>query len=111
VSKTVAAHNFVEGKSHSPFFRPNNFSPELYALPAFSSAQEYGQVTIRAHGEFFLQTYNWRSLWDRRPFSFQHMSLYLALNFGYIKGVRKMERDAQKSREDGLPGSLPARSS
>ncbi len=46
----------------------------------------------------YRQTYNFRSLWHRRPFSFQHFSLYLALNFGYMKGVRKMERDAKKER-------------
>jgi radical SAM superfamily enzyme YgiQ (UPF0313 family) len=44
----------------------------------------------------YRQTYNVRSLWERRPFSFQHFSLYLALNFGYMKGVRKMERDAKR---------------
>ncbi|MDI6756287.1 MAG: radical SAM protein, partial [Thermodesulfobacteriota bacterium] len=48
----------------------------------------------------YRQTYNWRSFWQRRPFSFQHFSLYLALNFGYMKGVRKMERDAQRSRKE-----------
>jgi radical SAM superfamily enzyme YgiQ (UPF0313 family) len=44
----------------------------------------------------YRQTYNVRSLWERRPFSFQHFSLYLALNFGYMKGVRKMEKDAKR---------------
>jgi radical SAM superfamily enzyme YgiQ (UPF0313 family) len=77
-------------------FQPRHFTPE--------SLQDKILWAYR-------QTYNWRSIWGRRPFSFQHISLYLALNFGYIKGVRKMERDAQKSREDGLPASLPARSS
>ena len=77
-------------------FQPCHFSPE--------SLQDKILWAYR-------QTYNWRSIWDRRPFSFQHISLYLALNFGYIKGVRKMERDAKKSREGGLPASLPARSS
>lgn len=77
-------------------FRPRHFTPE--------GLQDKILWAYR-------QTYNWRSVWNRRPFSFQHMSLYLALNFGYIKGVRKMERDAKKSREDGLPASLPARSS
>jgi hypothetical protein len=77
-------------------FQPRHFSPE--------SLQDKILWAYR-------QTYNWRSIWDRRPFSFQHISLYLALNFGYIKGVRKMERDAQKNREGGLPASLPERSS
>ena len=74
-------------------FQPRHFNPE--------SLQDQILWAYR-------QTYNWRSIWDRRPFSFQHISLYLALNFGYIKGVRKMERDAQKNRQGGLPASLPA---
>jgi radical SAM superfamily enzyme YgiQ (UPF0313 family) len=37
----------------------------------------------------YRQTYNLRSLWNRRPITFQHYSLYLALNFGYWRGVRK----------------------
>ncbi len=60
-------------------FRPQNFTPE--------ELQKYIFWAYR-------QTYNWRSFWQRRPDSFQHFSLYLALNFGYMKGVRKMERDA-----------------
>jgi len=60
-------------------FRPQNFTPE--------ELQKYIFWAYR-------QTYNWRSFWQRRPGSFQHFSLYLALNFGYMKGVRKMERDA-----------------
>jgi hypothetical protein len=44
----------------------------------------------------YRQTYNWRSIWQRRPFPFQHFSLYLALNFGYMKGLRKMEQRVQK---------------
>ena len=60
-------------------FRPRNFTPE--------ELQNYIFWAYR-------QTYNWRSFWQRRPDSFQHFSLYLALNFGYMKGVRKMERDA-----------------
>ncbi len=46
----------------------------------------------------YRQTYNLHSLWQRRPFSFQHFSLYLLLNFAYIKGLRKMERDALRIR-------------
>jgi radical SAM superfamily enzyme YgiQ (UPF0313 family) len=60
-------------------FRPRNFTPEELRKHIFWA---------------YRQTYNWRSFWQRRPFSFQHFSLYLALNFGYMKGVRKMERDA-----------------
>lgn len=45
----------------------------------------------------YRQTYNLRSLWQRRPSSFQHFSLYLALNFGYMKGVKKMEEDAKQN--------------
>jgi len=41
----------------------------------------------------YRQTYNLASLWQRRPFSFQHFSLYLALNFGYMKGLKKMEKE------------------
>ncbi len=47
----------------------------------------------------YRQTYNLPSIWRRRPFSFQHLSLYLALNFGYMKGVKKMERQMVKSRK------------
>ncbi len=50
----------------------------------------------------YRQTYNLRSFWQRRPFSFQHISLYMALNFGYLKGLRKMEADAKKK-----PGGFP----
>ncbi len=46
----------------------------------------------------YRQTYNLRSLWQRRPSSFQHFSLYLFLNFGYMKGLKKMERDALQMR-------------
>jgi radical SAM superfamily enzyme YgiQ (UPF0313 family) len=49
----------------------------------------------------YRQTYNLRSLWLRRPFSFQHFSLYLLLNFGYMKGLRKMEEDVQQARRGG----------
>ena len=77
-------------------FRPRHFTPE--------GLQDRILWAYR-------QTYNWRSLWDRRPFSFQHISLYLALNFGYIKGIRKMERDAKKRRKQVLPVSLPAENS
>jgi radical SAM superfamily enzyme YgiQ (UPF0313 family) len=62
-------------------FQPKNFSPEELQENIFWA---------------YRQTYNLRSLWERRPFSFQHFSLYLALNFGYMKGLRKMERDAAK---------------
>ena len=53
----------------------------------------------------YRQTYNLRSLWQRRPFSFQHLSLYLALNFGYLKGLRRMETEAKKNREISLPAA------
>lgn len=62
-------------------FRPKNFSPAELQRNIFWA---------------YRQTYNLRSIWQRRPFSFQHFSLYLALNFGYIKGVRKMEQDAER---------------
>jgi hypothetical protein len=65
-------------------FQPLHFTPESLQDQIFWA---------------YRQTYNLRSLWQRRPFSFQHFSLYLALNFGYMKGLRKMERDAQKSRK------------
>ncbi len=63
-------------------FRPQNFTPEELQKHIFWA---------------YRQTYNWRSFWQRRPFSFQHFSLYLALNFGYMQGVRKMEREAAKN--------------
>jgi radical SAM superfamily enzyme YgiQ (UPF0313 family) len=71
-------------------FRPRHFTPEALQDQIFWA---------------YRQTYNWRSLWQRRPFSFQHFSLYLALNFGFRKGVLKMERDAQKIRQGPLPDS------
>jgi radical SAM superfamily enzyme YgiQ (UPF0313 family) len=61
-------------------FRPLHFPPEDLQRQIFWA---------------YRQTYNWGSIWQRRPFRFQHFSLYLALNFGFIKGVRKMERDAR----------------
>ena len=64
-------------------FQPRHFTPEDLQDRIFWS---------------YRQTYNWRSLWQRRPFSFQHFSLYLFLNFGYMKGLRKMERDALRIR-------------
>jgi radical SAM superfamily enzyme YgiQ (UPF0313 family) len=76
-------------------FRPRHFTP-----------QELKDKILWA----YRQTYNWRSLWQRRPFSFQHISLYLALNFGYMRGICKMERKAQKSRKNTLPASpIPQR--
>jgi radical SAM superfamily enzyme YgiQ (UPF0313 family) len=69
-------------------FRPRHFTPEELQDKIFWA---------------YHQTYNWRSFWQRRPFSFQHFSLYLALNFGFMKGVRKMERDAQKIRQEFRP--------
>lgn len=69
-------------------FQPLHFTPEELQDQIFGA---------------YRQTYNLRSIWQRRPFSFQHFSLYLALNFGYIKGLRKMERDAKKSRKVSLP--------
>ncbi|MBM4331840.1 MAG: B12-binding domain-containing radical SAM protein [Deltaproteobacteria bacterium] len=65
-------------------FLPRNFTPEELQDHIFWA---------------YRQTYNWRSFWQRRPSSFHHFSLYLALNFGYMKGVRKMERNAQRSRK------------
>jgi radical SAM superfamily enzyme YgiQ (UPF0313 family) len=59
-------------------FQPRNFDP-----------LDLQEKIFWAYG----QTYNLRSLWQRRPFSFQHFSLYLLLNFGYMKGLKKMERE------------------
>jgi radical SAM superfamily enzyme YgiQ (UPF0313 family) len=66
-------------------FRPRNFSPEELQDQIFWA---------------YRQTYNWRSFWQRRPFSFQHFSLYLVLNYGYMKGLRKMKREALKERKE-----------
>ncbi len=74
-------------------FQPLHFTPEELQDQIFGA---------------YRQTYNLRSIWQRRPFSFQHFSLYLALNFGYIKGLRKMERDAKKSRKVSLPAAKPS---
>lgn len=71
-------------------FQPRHFTPEELQDQIFWA---------------YRQTYNLRSFWQRRPFSFQHISLYLALNFGYLKGLRKMEADAQKSREAPPPAA------
>ena len=60
-------------------YRPARFLPE-----------ELRQRTEWA----YRQTYNLRSLWNRRPITFQHYSLYLALNFGYWRGVRKRKGQA-----------------
>ena len=73
-------------------FRPLQFTPEKLQEWIFWS---------------YRQTYNLRSVWRRRPASFQHMSLYLALNFGYMKGVRKMEMDAKKLVELPKPPMKP----
>jgi radical SAM superfamily enzyme YgiQ (UPF0313 family) len=59
-------------------FQPRNFAPRDLQEKVFWA---------------YRQTYNLRSLWQRRPFSFQHFSLYLLLNFGYMKGLKKMERE------------------
>ncbi len=72
-------------------FQPKNFSSEELQRNIFWA---------------YRQTYNLRSLWHRRPFSFQHFSLYLALNFGYMKGVRKMERDAERLNHTPEKGAL-----
>jgi radical SAM superfamily enzyme YgiQ (UPF0313 family) len=65
-------------------FQPRNLSP-----------RELQERIFWAYG----QTYNLGSLWQRRPFSFQHFSLYLVLNFGYMKGLREMERKLMAGRE------------
>jgi radical SAM superfamily enzyme YgiQ (UPF0313 family) len=62
-------------------FQPRNFTPQDLQEKIFWA---------------YSQTYNLRSLWERRPFSFQHFSLYLLLNFGYMKGLKKMERQVRK---------------
>jgi radical SAM superfamily enzyme YgiQ (UPF0313 family) len=72
-------------------FRPRHFTP-----------QELKDKILWA----YRQTYNWRSLWQRRPFSFQHFSLYLALNFGYMRGLRRMEEKAHKDGEK-IPSASP----
>ena len=76
-------HNWSKYDRQNIVFQPRHFQP-----------QELQDWIFWA----YRQTYNLRSLWQRRPFSFQHFSLYLALNFGYMKGVRKLERDAKKER-------------
>jgi radical SAM superfamily enzyme YgiQ (UPF0313 family) len=60
-------------------FRPRHFTPRELQDQVFWA---------------YRQTYNLRSLWQRRPFSFQHFSLYLILNFGYMKGLKKMEKES-----------------
>ncbi|HXZ37903.1 MAG TPA: radical SAM protein [Thermodesulfobacteriota bacterium] len=62
-------------------FQPRNFTPQDLQEKIFWA---------------YSQTYNLRSLWQRRPFSFQHFSLYLLLNFGYMKGLKKMEREVMR---------------
>ena len=59
-------------------FQPRNFTPRELQEKIFWA---------------YRQTYNLGSLWQRRPSSFQHFSLYLVLNFGYLKGLKKMERE------------------
>jgi len=66
-------------------FQPRHFTPEALQEQIFWA---------------YNQTYNWRSFWQRRPFSFQHFSLYLALNFGYMKGIRKMQLDATHDNKE-----------
>ncbi len=73
-------------------FQPRHFTPEDLQDQIFWA---------------YRQTYNLGSLWQRRPFSFQHFSLYLALNFGYMKGLRKMENDARKIRRAALASEKP----
>ena len=62
-------------------FQPRNFAPGELQEKIFWA---------------YRQTYNLGSLWQRRPFSFQHFSLYLALNFGYMKGLKKMEKEGME---------------
>jgi radical SAM superfamily enzyme YgiQ (UPF0313 family) len=69
-------------------FQPRHFAPEELQRKIFWA---------------YRQTYNLTSLWHRRPLSFQHFSLYLALNFGYMKGIRQMERDAAQNYKGFLP--------
>jgi radical SAM superfamily enzyme YgiQ (UPF0313 family) len=66
-------------------FQPRHFTP-----------QELQEKVFWA----YRQTYNLRSLWQRRPFSFQHFSLYLLLNFGYMKGLKKMEKEVRGRQKD-----------
>ena len=65
-------------------FQPRHFTP-----------QELQEKIFWA----YRQTYNLRSLWQRRPFSFQHFSLYLVLNFGYMKGLKKMEKEVMGGKK------------
>jgi radical SAM superfamily enzyme YgiQ (UPF0313 family) len=69
-------------------FQPRNFTPRDLQEKIFWA---------------YSQTYNLRSLWQRRPFSFQHFSLYLVLNFGYMKGLKKMEREVMGGRKNRPP--------
>jgi radical SAM superfamily enzyme YgiQ (UPF0313 family) len=77
-------------------FRPRHFTP-----------QELQDKILWA----YRQTYNWPSLWQRRPFSFQHFSLYLALNFGYMRGIGRVEKEVKKSRKNALLASPITQSS
>lgn len=69
-------------------FQPRNFTPRELQEKIFWA---------------YRQTYNLRSLWERRPFSFQHFSLYLVLNFGYMKGLKRMEREVVESKKNRPP--------
>jgi len=77
-------------------FLPKHFSPEELQDSIFWA---------------YRQTYNWRSIWKRRPFSFQHFSLYLALNFGYMRGVRRMEKEAGQLRKELISSASPVSAS
>ena len=65
-------------------FQPRNFTPSDLQEKIFWA---------------YSQTYNLRSLWQRRPFSFQHISLYLLLNFGYMKGLKRMEKAVMEGKK------------
>jgi radical SAM superfamily enzyme YgiQ (UPF0313 family) len=78
----IIDHDWSKYDRQNVVFQPRNLTPRELQEKIFWA---------------YRQTYNLGSLWQRRPFSFQHFSLYLALNFGYMKGLKKMERELMES--------------
>ncbi len=81
----IIARDWAKYDRQNVVFQPRHFTP-----------QELQEKVFWA----YRQTYNLRSLWQRRPFSFQHFSLYLVLNFGYTKGLKRMERELRERNGD-----------
>lgn len=80
----IIDRNWANYDRQNVVFQPRNFTP--------SGLQEQIFWAYR-------QTYNLRSLWQRRPFSYQHFSLYLVLNFGYMKGLKRMEKEVMGGKK------------